>query len=68
MTVTKHRTCASCGSRAVPVVYGFPTYEAFQADERGELFLGGCMVDDEFPTWRCINKACGLEFGRLGSR
>ncbi|HEY5231288.1 MAG TPA: hypothetical protein VIJ11_10410 [Galbitalea sp.] len=68
MTVTKRRTCANCGSRAVPIVYGMPGFDLFEAADRGEVALGGCIVDDELPTWRCTNDECGLEFGRLSPR
>jgi hypothetical protein len=68
MTVTKHRTCAICGSRAIPIVYGMAGFDLFEAANRSEVALGGCIVDDDLPTWRCTNEDCGLEFGSLGIR
>lgn len=64
MTVTKHRTCANCGGRAVPIVYGMVGIDAFEAAERGEAELGGCVIIvDESPAWKCT--ICGFEFGQL---
>lgn len=47
------RACLS-GSRysGIPIVYGSPPYELFQASERGLLVLGGCLVDENDPTCR----------------
>ncbi len=58
--------CPACGSLdTVKIVYGMPTYEAFQAAERGEFVLGGCCVSEEDPDRAC--KACGRKFGRDSS-
>jgi len=38
-----------------------PTHEAFEAAERGELVLGGCLVSNMNPTRHC--KVCGQDFG-----
>jgi ADP-ribosylglycohydrolase len=50
---TSHRRCTVCGSRLrlLPVVYGYPTEEAFEAARRGELILGGCIPGE--PSWVC---------------
>lgn len=54
-------SCRRCGaSRTVPIVYGLPTLEIFEAAERGELRLGGCLVSGDDPAWHC--KACGAEW------
>ena len=52
--------CPDCGTQARPIIYGYPTYEAFEASRRGEFRLGGCIVDDRNPQWWCPN--CDLEF------
>jgi hypothetical protein len=59
MTVTSppFPPCPRCGSTdAVEILYGYPTFEAGMAAERGELILGGCMVGDESPDYQC--RAC----------
>ena len=62
MTVTKHRRCPFCGGKAVPILYGMPTFDAFQRAERGELAIGGCILSDDAPAWQCAE---GHEFGAL---
>jgi hypothetical protein len=34
-----------------------PNWEAGQAEERGEVVLGGCCVTDDDPKWFC--RECG---------
>ena len=56
------KKCPICGStESLKILYGMPTYEAFEASERGELALGGCCVLPNSPTRRC--KQCGNDFG-----
>jgi Endonuclease/Exonuclease/phosphatase family len=48
--------CPECqGSPlAVPLVYGLPSSETFEASARGELVIGGCLMDDgPTPRWAC---------------
>jgi hypothetical protein len=33
----------------------------FEASDRGEIVLGGCVVERDSPTWRCRN--CGHAWG-----
>lgn len=56
-TPTSGATCPSCGAATVPIVYGYPGADLWEASERGEVVLGGCMVYDGRPTRRC--PACG---------
>lgn len=42
--------CATCGGgRFVPIVFGYPLPETFEAAKRGEVVLGGCIVSDDDP-------------------
>lgn len=53
------RRCPRCGSaEAVPILYGMPTGDAFEAAERGEIALGGCVVGEEAPELLC--RGCGV--------
>ena len=58
--------CPKCGGKVVKIIYGEPSIEAFEAEERGELILGGCciQVDEEgnslMPDWQC--KKCNAQF------
>ena len=54
--------CPYCGSpNYIPIVYGFPTSEAFEKADRGELILAGCCIFEENPpTHSCKN--CHREY------
>jgi hypothetical protein len=50
--------CPHCGSaKAVPILWGMPTSVAGEAEERGEIVLGGCCVTGDDPKWYC--RDCG---------
>src|ERR1700675_1315666 len=53
--------CPRCGVVAtmVPIVFGFPSPETFEAADRGEVAIGGCLVTGEDPTHRC--SACAQD-------
>lgn len=44
----------------IEIIYGYPTFEAHQLEEKGKLKLGGCCIDFDNPHWYC--KACENEF------
>ncbi len=55
--------CPACGGTdTVRIVYGMPSPEAFQAQERGEIHLGGCCLrgDGLDPNRHC--RSCGTDF------
>ncbi len=46
--------CPRCGStNAVPIEYGYPSAELFEASQRGEIVLGGCVIGFESPDYEC---------------
>ena len=54
------RKCEVCGENSVvPVIYGLPTEEAFESARRGEIALGGCIIDFDNPTIACTS--CGWD-------
>ena len=59
----KPRKCPHCGGKVVPIIYGEPTQEAFEASERGEFVLGGCCINELSPDWECLR--CGHQFIRV---
>jgi len=61
MRKTKKPKCPNCGSKnVIPIVYGLPEHEAFEREKRGEIILGGCLIDFDSPNWHC--KDCGFEW------
>jgi hypothetical protein len=49
--------CPSCGGPMLPIVYGYPGIETREAEQRGEIVLGGCTVGPGMPVVSC--RACG---------
>jgi hypothetical protein len=57
MIPTPFPPCPRCGSTdAARILYGYPSSEMFEASERGEIILGGCLVGPESPAYEC--RAC----------
>lgn len=58
----KKLICPNCSSiNAAGILYGYPTEEAMEAAERGDIILGGCCVGLDDPKYGC--KDCGYEWG-----
>lgn len=51
----KAEVCPICrkADMVVPILYGFPSEEMFEASENGEIMLGGCEVTDCDPQHYC---------------
>ena len=46
--------CPQCGSTEwIPIVYGHPTAETFEAMHRGEVAIGGCLIFPDRPDVEC---------------
>ena len=56
------KKCPKCGKELIEIIYGMPGSELFEAAERGEVILGGCMVFEDQPEYRC--KDCGIDYSR----
>jgi hypothetical protein len=53
--------CPKCEARSgVNIIYGYPSIEMAEMNERGEIALGGCCVDASDPERRCLS--CGHEW------
>lgn len=60
MTYTPGDPCPHCGGeRVVEIVYGMPGPDLVERSERGEVVLGGCLINFENPTHRC--RDCGAD-------
>lgn len=58
--------CPMCGTtEPLDIVYGLPSNEMMDAASEGAIVLGGCIIGDDPPAYRCRNEDCGNEFGRL---
>jgi hypothetical protein len=42
------------------IVYGLPSLELADAADRGEIVLGGCIVEDDNPNREC--RRCGAQW------
>ena len=45
--------CVACGHPGIPILYGLPTPEAWQAHREGLIEVAGCFRPDEAPHWTC---------------
>lgn len=45
--------CPECGEKLVKIVYGFPSNKVFEQAEKKQVYLGGCEIDDNNPTYHC---------------
>lgn len=49
-------SCPCCSSvSTIPIIYGFPSDNLFQAHSRGLVELGGCVMIDDVPTRLCLD-------------
>ena len=56
------KKCPKCGKNLIEIIYGMPSSELFEAEERGEVILGGCEVFDDQPEYHCKN--CDVDYSR----
>jgi hypothetical protein len=46
--------CPSCGSTSVvPIRYGYPSPDLWEAEEAEGVVIGGCVVTDNQPQRQC---------------
>ena len=65
MTPRKY-ICPSCKDKeGVNILYGMPSPELFEKAERGEIALGGCVIEESQPDRRCLK--CNHEW-QISSR
>lgn len=50
---TARPACPVCGLAGTAIVYGYPMPETFAAADRGEVVLGGCVIEPAMPTHEC---------------
>ena len=56
----KPRKCPQCGTaRIADILYGMPIFDSELEKELkdGKIALGGCVISDNDPTWKCVD--CG---------
>ncbi len=57
-------SCPQCSAtNPLEILYGLPSDEMQLAEFRGEIALGGCIINDSSPAFAC--RACGAEFGEI---
>jgi len=61
---TNSPVCPHCKTdkQTIPIVYGLPDPELWEAARAGECQVGGCIVSKDSHQWHC--KSCGKEWGR----
>jgi DNA-directed RNA polymerase subunit RPC12/RpoP len=60
----KDIACPSCtATNPLEILYGLPSNEMQRAEFEGSIALGGCIIRDDNPAYRC--RDCGHEFGEV---
>ena len=54
------KKCPKCGKDLVNIIYGYPTPEGFDIEDKKIIYLGGCGMFDNNPKYHCYN--CELDF------
>ena len=56
--------CPSCtATNPLEILYGLPSHEMQRAESEGAIALGGDIIGDDSPAYRC--RDCGHEFGEV---
>ncbi len=55
--------CPRCGATMMSIVYGYPGPDLVEAAERGEVILGGCIIEPGQAEWAC--RICTLGRGQV---
>ena len=48
-------TCPKCGSKLIPIIYGFPNEILMEQYKAGEVELGGCVISSDDNNMHCPN-------------
>jgi hypothetical protein len=49
----KDESCPACGAVLIPIRYGLPGPKMREQARRGEIQLGGCVIREDDPQFRC---------------
>ncbi len=49
-----------CKGKVLPIIYGEPTPKCVKKAARGEIIIGGCIIYQGLPRWRC--QSCDTDF------
>lgn len=56
--------CPLCGKgNPLELVYGIPSGEMLKAVDAGHIALGGYLITDSNPAYRCRDGNCAREWG-----
>ena len=47
------KCCPNCNNELIKIVYGMPSNEMFQKAEKGEIYLGGCIILPNNAVYYC---------------
>jgi len=45
--------CPNCNNKMIKIVYGMPDTDTMEKAQKGELFLGGCVIEEFQPEYHC---------------
>jgi len=57
----KRHICPECNKETVvDIIYGYPSDELLEEARQNKVVLGGCVVEESNPEFRCLN--CNKEW------
>lgn len=48
------KLCPLCNNKVVKIIYGKPNSKLEELEENKQVYLGGCLVDKEMPSYHCF--------------
>ena len=59
--MARSHKCPKCQADGVCIIYGYPGESLMEKAKAGKVALGGCVIEDNMPKWKCSE--CGHEWG-----
>lgn len=57
---SRPKYCPNCGKKTIAeIIWGMPFSADMEMEKTGKVIIGGCIVSDNDPTWRC--RSCDFD-------
>lgn len=66
MTKPKTYRCPNCGGELRKIVWGMPDLSMLDAAQRGEVYIGGCVLFEPAAQYHCMR--CDREYRWISAK